>query len=166
MATTLPLAETSPTNTSRITPDGAVDTYRVGRSLRKKGFDIDGLESALPEIEESINRQLAAWVRQVSQTAPAPHPASVANQTPPLAQTISSTGIQRVNFETPLPPPMGEQQAPVMEADAASPAPMIRVGPGLPPDREAPQRGAVPTAFQPKDPFDPEIFNRRFHANP
>ena len=47
---------------SRIIPDGAVDTYRVGRSLRKKGFDIDGLESALPEIEESINRQLAAWV--------------------------------------------------------------------------------------------------------
>jgi len=47
---------------SRITPDGAVDNYRVGRSLRKKGFDIDGLESALPEIEESINRQLAAWV--------------------------------------------------------------------------------------------------------
>ena len=28
---------------SRIVPDGAVDTYRLGRSLRKKGFDVDGL---------------------------------------------------------------------------------------------------------------------------
>jgi alanyl-tRNA synthetase len=47
---------------SRITPDGAVDRYRVGRSLRKKGFDVDGLDSALPGIEESVNRQLASWV--------------------------------------------------------------------------------------------------------
>ena len=47
---------------SRITPDGAVDTYRVGRSLRKKGFDVDGLDAALPDIEEAINRQLANWV--------------------------------------------------------------------------------------------------------
>ena len=37
-------------------------TYRVGRSLRKKGFDVDGLDAALPDIEEAINRQLATWV--------------------------------------------------------------------------------------------------------
>ena len=47
---------------SRITPDGAVDTYRIGRSLRKKGFDVEGLDLALPEISAEANGQLAAWV--------------------------------------------------------------------------------------------------------
>lgn len=47
---------------SRILPDGSVDSYRMGRSLRKKGFDVEGMESALRRIEETINRQLADWV--------------------------------------------------------------------------------------------------------
>ena len=47
---------------SRITPDGAVDTYRVGRSLRKKGFDVDGLDAALPAIAAEANTLLAGWV--------------------------------------------------------------------------------------------------------
>jgi alanyl-tRNA synthetase len=47
---------------SRITPDGAVDTYRLGRSLRKKGFDVEGLDAALPAISAEANGQLAAWV--------------------------------------------------------------------------------------------------------
>ena len=47
---------------SSITPNGAVDTYRLGRSLRKKGFDVDGLESALPGIAAAANERLVAWV--------------------------------------------------------------------------------------------------------
>jgi alanyl-tRNA synthetase len=47
---------------SRITPYGAVDTYRIGRSLRKKGFDVEGLEASLLAIAAEANRSLANWV--------------------------------------------------------------------------------------------------------
>ena len=33
-----------------------------GRSLRKKGFDVDGLAAALPDIAAAANRQLSGWV--------------------------------------------------------------------------------------------------------
>jgi len=47
---------------SRIEPVGAADTYRLGRSLRKKGFDSSGLEQSLPELEAAVNERLARWV--------------------------------------------------------------------------------------------------------
>jgi alanyl-tRNA synthetase len=48
---------------SRILPDGALDTYRIGKSLRKKGFDSAGLAGTLPEIADAANERLAGWVR-------------------------------------------------------------------------------------------------------
>ena len=47
---------------SRIEPNGAVDRYRLGRTLRKKGFDTDGLTDSLPDIATEANRQLSDWV--------------------------------------------------------------------------------------------------------
>lgn len=47
---------------SRIHEDGAVDEYRLGKSLRKAGFDTEGFAASLTEREERINAQLAAWV--------------------------------------------------------------------------------------------------------
>lgn len=47
---------------SRIHEDGAVDEYRLGKSLRRAGFDTEGFASTLGEREERINDQLAAWV--------------------------------------------------------------------------------------------------------
>ena len=47
---------------SRIEPNGAVDTYRLGRSLRKKGFDVDDLAVDLPAIQADVNRLLTGWV--------------------------------------------------------------------------------------------------------
>jgi alanyl-tRNA synthetase len=47
---------------SRINPDGAVDTYRLGRSMRKKGFDVDDLATDLPGIAAEANRLLTRWV--------------------------------------------------------------------------------------------------------
>ncbi len=47
---------------SRITPFGAVDTYRLGRSLRKKGFAVEGLDTALAASTAAANGQLADWV--------------------------------------------------------------------------------------------------------
>ncbi|GAA2215737.1 hypothetical protein GCM10009850_112050 [Nonomuraea monospora] len=45
---------------SRITPNGSVDVYRLGKSLRKKGFSADDLD---PEkIAREVNDRLAAWV--------------------------------------------------------------------------------------------------------
>ncbi len=47
---------------SRIEPDGAVDTYRIGKSLRKKGFDAADLADDLPNLIAEANRLLAGWV--------------------------------------------------------------------------------------------------------
>ncbi|MBO9626444.1 MAG: hypothetical protein J7484_08730 [Microbacterium sp.] len=47
---------------SRIHEDGAVDEYRLGKSLRKAGFDTETFAATLAQREESINATLAAWV--------------------------------------------------------------------------------------------------------
>jgi len=49
-------------------------------------------------------------------------------------------------------------------AATAPPAAVFQMDAPLPPARSAPKRGGtLPSAFSPRDPFDPEIFNRR-HA--
>lgn len=48
--------------TSRIVEDGSVDEYRLGKSLRKAGFDSEGFAATLADREARINEQLATWV--------------------------------------------------------------------------------------------------------
>lgn len=47
--------------TSRIVEHGSVDTYRIGKSLRRKGFDPTALDD-LAAIEQRANEKLAEWV--------------------------------------------------------------------------------------------------------
>ncbi|MFC5666130.1 metal-dependent hydrolase [Kitasatospora misakiensis] len=48
--------------------EASTDTYRLGKSLRKKGFTAEAAEEfpaladALPELTEAVNRRLAGWV--------------------------------------------------------------------------------------------------------
>ncbi|MFE6744615.1 metal-dependent hydrolase [Kitasatospora purpeofusca] len=48
--------------------EASTDTYRLGKSLRKKGFtaeageEFPALADALPELTEAVNRRLAGWV--------------------------------------------------------------------------------------------------------
>ena len=51
-------------DTSRIGLDASTDRYRIGKSLRKKGFDPEGLREALPELTEKINARLAGWLAE------------------------------------------------------------------------------------------------------
>lgn len=46
---------------SLIGPNASVDTYRLGKSLRKKGFSVDGFAEALASIETTVNATLLAW---------------------------------------------------------------------------------------------------------
>jgi len=46
---------------SLIGQNASVDTYRLGKSLRKKGFSVDGFVESLPSIEASVNATLAGW---------------------------------------------------------------------------------------------------------
>jgi alanyl-tRNA synthetase len=46
---------------SRIGEFGSVDSYRLNKSLRRKGFDTEGMAEALPEIGAAINAALAEW---------------------------------------------------------------------------------------------------------
>ncbi|MEU4545087.1 metal-dependent hydrolase [Nonomuraea dietziae] len=45
---------------SRITPHASVDEYRLGKSLRKKGFSAEGLD--LGDVAGRVNDLLKAWV--------------------------------------------------------------------------------------------------------
>ncbi|KRV48507.1 metal-dependent hydrolase [Wenjunlia vitaminophila] len=49
-------------SSSRIGERASTDVYRLGKSLRKKGFTTEGLAEALPEITARVNGRLAAWV--------------------------------------------------------------------------------------------------------
>ncbi|WP_420122910.1 metal-dependent hydrolase [Nakamurella sp.] len=48
--------------TSRIEPFGSVDEYRLGRSLRRSGFDPAGLADELPAVAAAVDATLAGWV--------------------------------------------------------------------------------------------------------
>lgn len=47
---------------SRIHEDGSVDEYRLGKSLRRAGFDTETFAATLVDREAAINAQLATWV--------------------------------------------------------------------------------------------------------
>ena len=47
---------------SRILADGSVDEYRIGKSLRKKGFAAAELPEALAAVTEAADTLLAGWV--------------------------------------------------------------------------------------------------------
>ncbi len=47
---------------SRIVENGSVDAYRLGKSLRRKGFNSEGLRDELPDLENTINEALDSWV--------------------------------------------------------------------------------------------------------
>lgn len=48
--------------TSRILEHGSVDTYRLGKSLRKKGFITAGLLDDPAAVQDIVNATLAGWV--------------------------------------------------------------------------------------------------------
>lgn len=47
---------------SLIAENASTDTYRLGKSLRKKGFITEGFDEALPALTDTINATLADWV--------------------------------------------------------------------------------------------------------
>lgn len=48
--------------TSHILEGGSLDTYRLGKSLRKRGFGVEGISQAIAAIEAEVNATLAGWV--------------------------------------------------------------------------------------------------------
>lgn len=105
-------------------------------------------------------RQLAAWVQQVALAPESRQPTTVDSQTTTLSQPRPASPIRQATFEgtIPLEPDQPQSQQPASTVPGA---------PGLQPPssdlkRSEPQRGAASLGFEPKDPFDPEIFNRRY----
>ncbi|WP_285117236.1 metal-dependent hydrolase [Leifsonia sp. fls2-241-R2A-40a] len=49
-------------SSSRILEGGSIDEYRIGKSLRKKGFAAADLAAQLDEVEAAANRALAGWL--------------------------------------------------------------------------------------------------------
>jgi len=48
---------------SRMDERGSRDDYRIGKSLRKKGFTADGLDADLPGIRDEVETLLAQWLK-------------------------------------------------------------------------------------------------------
>lgn len=48
--------------TSFVSPDRCIDTYRLGKTLRKRGLNSDDVVNNLTAIEVLVNQQLASWV--------------------------------------------------------------------------------------------------------
>ncbi len=51
-------------DTSFIDERSSRDTYRLGKSLRKKGFTTEGLAEGLAGIESAVNESLGGWIAQ------------------------------------------------------------------------------------------------------
>jgi alanyl-tRNA synthetase len=49
-------------SSSRILPRGSIDTYRLNKSLRRKGFTAEGLAEELPSLQEALNASLTSWI--------------------------------------------------------------------------------------------------------
>ncbi|WP_431782832.1 metal-dependent hydrolase [Streptomyces chumphonensis] len=47
---------------SRIEPNGSVDTYRLGKSLRKSGFSAAALTERLDAVQHAVNARVAQWI--------------------------------------------------------------------------------------------------------
>lgn len=54
--------ESRANQSSRIHEDGSVDEYRLGKSLRKAGFDTEAFAATLADRQTQINARLATWV--------------------------------------------------------------------------------------------------------
>ncbi len=129
--------------------------------------------------EQTQYRQLVEWVYLVAGVHDPPAEPSLSDRSAPLLQAIK--GRAQPPFEQAQPAagkPVADPNAPPMgllNADGAAPAAGAANAP--PPNyrltrvhgqlvmRPAPERGDVED-FAPKDPFDPEIFNRRFFGPP
>lgn len=49
-------------DTSLIGECGSLDTYRLGKSLRKKGFVAEGFDEELDSLQACVNQRLAEWI--------------------------------------------------------------------------------------------------------
>jgi alanyl-tRNA synthetase len=49
-------------DSSRMDEHASTDRYRIGKSLRKKGFAPEGLREALPAVADRVNARLAQWI--------------------------------------------------------------------------------------------------------
>jgi hypothetical protein len=119
-------------------------------------------------------KMLVDWVAKVSNyegpSKPATVPATVPAASAPLLQTVGSPKDAADSADESEGDEATADQTPAAGEPAA--APLLQApgkgksapGAGQTPKRSTAKRGELPTGFVPKDPFDPEIFNRRFFA--
>lgn len=91
--------------------------------------------------------QLAAWVRQAVMEPQASQPASIRNDSEALSQPAKVAPQTRAVSEEE--PPATTKSAPAAERSTSDKA-----------------KPAATSAFKPRDPFDPEQFNRLHHSKP
>lgn len=121
--------------------------------------------------------QLAAWVNQFGRGGrKTPQPATVKAPSAPLLQTMPPAAPARQVLETsgnPQAKPAGNPglSATVAKRDSLVGQPTAEAGASVPASANADdsgdkaQRKPRPVDYTPVDPFDPEIFNRKYHPD-
>lgn len=141
-----------------IDPNDPIASPLLTQPIAPHGTAKDAIFSSR-EVEQY--RQLVAWVQGLAPQDKRARPPKVAKRAEPLLQTMPqrATKSRRASRTRPLAPPSDGEPA-ATDLDFTNPdAP--RVEPEATPD-EAASPPLQEANYEPVDPFDPEIFNRRF----
>lgn len=110
-------------------------------------------------------RQLVSWVQELAPKGKRARPPNVAKRADPLLQTAPQRGTasRRAPRPRPISPPSDGEPAAV-DLDLTDPDAAPIDPDAVPPNNATPPQRE--TDYEPIDPFDPEIFNRRFFGGP
>lgn len=140
-----------------IDPANPLNSPLLTQPIAPHGIAKDAIFSSR-EVEQY--RQLVSWVQGLAPQGKRARPPHVAKQAEPLLQTVPPRGTQSRRFprSPPPSPPLGGPAA--VDLDLTDPDAAPVESDTVPDDSAAsPSREAD---YEPVDPFDPEIFNRRF----
>lgn len=110
-------------------------------------------------------RQLAGWVQSLAPSGKTAQPSSVAQRADPLSQTMPRRGGKSRPAPRKPTPPGRTEEKPSKPGPISSELEPEPVEPEKSETNDSPSRQAREADYEPVDPFDPEIFNRRYFAD-
>jgi hypothetical protein len=123
-----------------------------------------GTTAALDARSRTQLQELQTWVEQLAYRKENPTPATIDPQSAQLTTPLRATPGENATHNPPEPKPAGHAPGDLPANSSSPPKPGEQKTATQ--HNQAPKNGtsAATQPWQPRDPFDPEIFNRRFSA--